>query len=274
MLLVGLAGFAELFGVHGHVEDVVLDLERQADGVAVGGQIARQLGVRAAGGQVAQGQAGGDQAAGFQVMHAFQGGHVLQLAVGGHVLHLPGGHAGAAGGLGERAHHADAGAVRVVAGAAEQLEGEGVQGVPGEDRGGFVEGAVAGGLAPAQVVVVHRRQVVVDQGVGVDQLHRHRRHVGLFQAAAGEPAGGVHQHRADPLAAGQGRVAHRFGEARGVAGRGVRQMVAQGLVEPRAHGGVERVQGVEVTGHRGLRKAPARLAGPAPAGCAPSAPPG
>ena len=56
--------------------------------------------------------------------------------------------------------------------AADDLEGQRLQGVAREDGCGFVELAVAGRPAAAQVVVVHGRQVVVDQRVGVDHFHR------------------------------------------------------------------------------------------------------
>jgi len=45
----------------------------------------------------------------------------------------------------------------------ENLEREHLQRVAGEYRRGLVERLVAGGTAPAQVVVVHRRQVVVHE---------------------------------------------------------------------------------------------------------------
>ncbi len=64
---------------------------------------------------------------------------------------------------------------------AEQVaEGLRVEPVAGEDRDVLAERDVAGGPAAAQVVVVHRRQVVVDQRVGVDQLERgrQRQHLG------------------------------------------------------------------------------------------------
>ena len=50
------------------------------------------------------------------------------------------------------------------------LEGEGLEGVAGEDGGGFAEDDVAGGLAAAKVVVVEGGEVVVDEGVGVEHL--------------------------------------------------------------------------------------------------------
>ena len=71
------------------------------------------------------------------------------------------------------------------------------------------------GPAAAQRVVVDRRQVVVDQRVRVDELERggrgqHRRGIGAAAARRGQ-----REHRADALAAGEQRVAHRLHEARG-----------------------------------------------------------
>jgi hypothetical protein len=50
------------------------------------------------------------------------------------------------------------------------LEGEGLERVAGEDGDGFAEDDVAGGLAAAEVVVVERGEVVVDERVGVEHL--------------------------------------------------------------------------------------------------------
>ena len=54
--------------------------------------------------------------------------------------------------------------------AGDGMEGEGLEGVAGEDGDGFAEDLVAGGLAAAQVIVVEGREVVVDEGVGVEHL--------------------------------------------------------------------------------------------------------
>ena len=99
----------------------------------------------------------------------------------------------------------------------QHLERQRLQRVAGQDRGGFVEGDVHGGLAAAQGVVVHRRQVVVHQRIAVDQFDRdgggiQRRHV-----RAEGVAGGVGQQRTHALAAIEHAVAHRRVQA--VAGR-------------------------------------------------------
>ena len=48
----------------------------------------------------------------------------------------------------------------------QHLKGQRQQGIAGQDRERFVEGLVTGGPATPQVVVVHRRQIVVDQRIG------------------------------------------------------------------------------------------------------------
>ena len=88
----------------------------------------------------------------------------------------------------------------------------GVERVAGEDRDVLAEGDVAGRAAAAQLVVVHRRQVVVDQRVGVDQLERRRERHHLRGIAADRDRGREREHRADPLARREQRVAHRLDE--------------------------------------------------------------
>ena len=59
-----------------------------------------------------------------------------------------------------------------VAAIGEDLERQRVQRIAGEDRGAFVEGAVHGRLAAAQIVIVHARQIVVDQRIDMDAFDR------------------------------------------------------------------------------------------------------
>ncbi len=59
-----------------------------------------------------------------------------------------------------------------VADPGQRSEGEGLQGVAGENRGGLVKGSMAGRAATSQIVVVHCRQVIVDERVGVQHFQR------------------------------------------------------------------------------------------------------
>jgi farnesyl diphosphate synthase len=110
----------------------------------------------------------------------------------------------------------------------QDLEGEGQQRVAGEDGGRLVEPLVGGGPAAAQVIVVHARQVVVDQRIGMDAFDR----CGDAQggAAINPESGGAgqRQERAQALAAAENGIAHRLQHAGFGPGR-LRQQVIQGL---------------------------------------------
>ena len=56
----------------------------------------------------------------------------------------------------------------------DDVEGKRQQAVAGKDGGRLVEGLVHGRLAAAQIVVVHRRQVVMDERIAVDAFERRR----------------------------------------------------------------------------------------------------
>ena len=92
------------------------------------------------------------------------------------------------------------------------LEGEGLEGVAGEDGDGFAEDDVAGGLAAAEVVVVEGGEVVVDEGVGVEHLEGCAEvgyAFGVTSAGACDHAGGFHaEDGAEAFAAGEDAVAH------------------------------------------------------------------
>ncbi len=90
----------------------------------------------------------------------------------------------------------------------QDLECQRLQRVAGQDGGGLVEGPVAGRPAAPQVVVVHGRQIVVDQRVGVDDLDRGRHVVEFRFLEAKRVARRIHQQRAHALAAVEGGIAH------------------------------------------------------------------
>jgi hypothetical protein len=75
-----------------------------------------------------------------------------------------------------------------------------------------------GRLAAAQDVVVHARQVVMDQRIGVDQLDRARCAERRFASAVDCIGSGQHEERAQALAAVEDGVAHRLAEAGGCVG--------------------------------------------------------
>ena len=89
----------------------------------------------------------------------------LQL-VGLEIEALSADHAGGARGGGKSAHQSRPDVrVCVGLGARQQPKATVSKRIAGEDRRPFVEGVVHGGLAPAQVIIVHGGQVVVHQRI-------------------------------------------------------------------------------------------------------------
>ena len=115
---------------------------------------------------------GADQCAGLAFMHVLDLPRLEPAAGRGEVECLAARHARRSARAREQADHLDARRIgdarhRLVR---EQVEGEHLQRVAGEDRRRLVERPVRRRPAATQVVVVHRGQVVVDERIGVDQL--------------------------------------------------------------------------------------------------------
>ncbi len=116
--------------------------------------------------------------------------------------------------LAKRRQHAERGRP---SGAGRRGDRLGEQAVTGEDRNVLAVDDVRGGPSAAQLVVVHRRQVVVDQRVRMDELDRGSCRQHLNRVASRRARCGETQDRADPLTAGEQRVAHRLVEPVGCA---------------------------------------------------------
>ena len=113
---------------------------------------------------------------------------------------------------------------------AENLERKGQQSVTGQNGRRLVEGDMAGGLAAAQVVVVHRRQIVVHQGVAMDAFKSGARAQGACLGHV-EQARTLHdEKRPQPFALRQRRIAHSFHDAPG------RAVERQQLIQQRIDG--------------------------------------
>jgi hypothetical protein len=105
----------------------------------------------------------------------------------------------------------------------EQAEGLGEQAVAGENRHALAELHVRRRSPAPHRVVVHRRQIVVDERVGVDQLDgtrgRERQPVRFGVAGRHRFCRRQSEQRPQPLPAGLQAVAQRDVEHRGAVGR-------------------------------------------------------
>ena len=89
------------------------------------------------------------------------------------IEHLPADHAPKPGGA--RQHQREIGAhggIGMGRRVRDHVEGVGEQRVAGENGAGFIKGLVQGRTSPAQIVVVHGRQIVMDQRITMNHLKR------------------------------------------------------------------------------------------------------
>ena len=203
-------GFAEGGAVGGSVQNVVSDLIGDAEVFA---ELVQGGGVRGVvgGGQRAEVQRGANERAGFAAVNGLQLRQGEGFAGRGHVAHLPANHPRPTGGVGKGLdlRQPGRGRKRTVR---QQRESKGVQRIPGEDGGGLIKSAVRAGTTTTQVVIVHRRQVVVNERVGVDGLNRAGGGINTIRRHAEIVCRCIKQRRAQPLAATKGCITHGVGK--------------------------------------------------------------
>ena len=96
----------------------------------------------------------------------------------------------------------------------QRLERQGLQRVAGQDCGGFVPGLMDRWHAPAQVVVIHGRQVVMDQRIGVQAFDGGGGAVGLDFRHPKEPRPFDDQKCPEAFAAIKHPIAHGVAQPR------------------------------------------------------------
>ncbi len=148
------------------------------------------------------------------------------------VRHLAADHPARSGGLGQNPD-AFGGGTRWRAG--DKFEGERQQAVAREDGSRLVERAMTGRSAASQIVVIHRRKIVVDQGIRVNHLQRAGGRQSVFKGAPTGFGREQTEHGPEPLAAGERAISHRLGKPRRATEwvtDGGRQESVQRLVDP------------------------------------------
>ena len=95
--------------------------------------------------------------------------------------------------------------------AGQHLVGLRLQRIPGQDGDRLAKGNVAGRLAAAQIIVIQRRQIIMNQGIGVQHFDRRAQLFHSFGKLSGvcDHSRRFHaQHRPEPLASGKNAVPH------------------------------------------------------------------
>ncbi len=141
---------------------------------------------------------------------------VQRFTLGAEIERLAQHHALPARSLGEKGDQLDADRGFAVRGlAAQDFEGEGEQRIADKDRRRLAVGDVDRGAPAAGVVVVHGRQVVMDQGVAVDAFERAGGIQSVCLLHPKNPGGFDEKEGPQPLAAAEGGIAHGFGQRAG-----------------------------------------------------------
>ena len=131
----------------------------------------------------------------------------------------------------------------------EAFVGVGLERVSGEDSCGFAESDVAGGASAAEVVVVERGEIVVDERVGVEHLDARAEFVGAIGDGPMDHARGFHdEDRAETLASGEDAVTHGLMDGWRILRAGREQTLESGVGEFAAVGeGVFQHERVSIT---------------------------
>ena len=170
-----------------------------------GAQLARRLGENRPG--LAR---KGDQRAGLHPLQTGDRADVESLMFGDQIDHLAADHASGAGRSGKAATSSQRTAGSpCVSGWASTSKAAVNSPSPASTAVASSNSLWQVGAAAAQIAVVHRRQIVVDERIGMHHLDRRR---DLQRAASRHPeklSAGQHQERAQPLARRQRRIAHR-----------------------------------------------------------------
>ena len=211
-LLVLASGLAQRRCIGGHVEKVIGKLERKPDRRAEFGERFLLLRRTAADdGACLAGKT--DQRAGLHRLQGDNAGLVRLDLFGGKIERLTTGHATKTCSTRQSAHQTDADFGRQLGCLiGDDVESQGQQAVAGKNSGGFVKGAVDRRLTATQIIVVHRRQIVVDQRIAMDAFERCRNAQGRFVVRTEESGAFQDQERANTLAAIQDPVTDRSQE--------------------------------------------------------------
>ncbi len=217
-----LAGaFAELFAGLRDIENVVDDLKGETQAAAESGE-GLQLARGGIGGHGPKPQAGSDHGGGFAFVDELQLGPRGFPALGFQVGHLAGNQATAPRCDGEFAEKIPRLVARGFPDSRQNLKRLRQKRIPGEHGDALAENFVRGRASPPEIVIIHARQIVMDEGVRVDALDGTGRRKGFGGFSSAGLGRSQAENRPHPLASGEEAVAHGAVDGGGF-GRGFRQ---------------------------------------------------
>ncbi|MNJ48009.1 hypothetical protein D3C77_431880 [compost metagenome] len=163
----------QLAFIANEVKNVILDLKSKPDRAAERFQ-RRQLLRRSRGNPSASFQTEDDQIARFMLMNVLQLLEASQPLLSPHIGHLPSHHAGRAGKTRQLFDYSQSRLCRNTMNFTrlhDMVKSMRQQCIAGQNRHRFSEHFVIRRFAPPEIVVIHRRQIIMDQGIRMYHFH-------------------------------------------------------------------------------------------------------
>ena len=213
MILAG--GFSQFLGGTGDIEDIIHDLKRQADVAAVRAQSFHLPRVRCPG-QTAAASAGGQERSRLGAMNIFQSFRADVLPFGLQIHHLASDHpVDCACGVGDLPDNRQARRAGNIGQFRQNLITTSHERIAREDRHGLAKNFVARGHPSAQIVIVQRRKIVVDERVCVNHFDGARKRQQHSSSASHTLPGSQNKNGPDPLASRKHGITHSTVNRRG-----------------------------------------------------------
>jgi len=199
--------FPELLLGGNNIKNVVDHLKGQAQGPAEPGQVGQGAGIRP-GGHRTEPEGSGDEGTGFCAMNLDEFFQWDALLFRIQIEDLSGNQTQTPGGVGKFRHEIGGGVAPVGFDSGHGGKSLRQQAVARQHRHGLPIDLVVGRAAAAEIVIVHTREVIVDQRVGVDTFDGAGPGQSVRLPTACGPCRGEAKDRSEAFSAGQEAVAH------------------------------------------------------------------
>ena len=207
--------FSEFFLGGGDVENVVDDLECEAEGLAESGELAEKFWI-CSGRHGAKAEGTRDQGPGFCTMDfdQFFEGDPFFFRI--QIEDLTGNQPEAARGMSEFGNEVGGGESPVWFRPSDGGKGLGQKPVPRQNGDGFPKDAVIGRASAPEIIIIHTGEIVMDEGIGVNAFDGAGGREGEGFGATSGPGCRQAEDGAEPFSSGKQAVPHGLVDQRGV----------------------------------------------------------
>lgn len=207
--------FSEFFLGGGDVENVIDDLEGEAEGLAESGELAEKFWI-CSGRHGAKAEGARDQGPGFCAMDfdQFFEGDPFFFRI--QIEDLTGNQSEAARGMSEFGNEVGGGESPVWFCPSDGGKGLGQKPVPRQNGDGFPEDAVIGRASAPEIIIIHTGEIVMNEGIGVNAFDGAGGRQGEGFGSTSGPGCRQAEDGTEPFSSGKQAVPHGLVDQRGV----------------------------------------------------------